>query len=396
MAIKVGLGIGTAKDTLQATKEAIEQARSNMQNEKIALAIVFSSIEFAHPTVLKTISKLLGAVDIVGCSSLAIISNRGIFKHGLIIMLLSLPKGVYLNTACVKEINKKSITNAGEELGERLLYGFKDIPRDLSVLFCDGLISEGPSFIYGLQEKLGRSFPLVGASASHNLTLQRTYLYRNQEVFNDGACGILWGGKLNFGLGIKHGWKLLGKPRTVTKSEGNIVYEIDGAPAAKLYEEYLACDLNKLRKELKYISIFYPIGIYLTGEEEYLLRNILSIENDGSLRLHGNVPQGSLIRLMIGTKESCLAATRQATEEVKKSLLGRPYNFILVFDSISRYILLGRQAEKELEIIKEELGKDIPIIGLYTYGEQAPLRAINYQGRSYFHNQTIAILGIGG
>ncbi len=112
--------------------------------------------------------------------------------------------------------------------------------------------------------------------------------------------------------------------------------------------------------------------------------------------VHGNGPQGSLIRLMIGTKESCLAATRQATEEVKKSLLGRPYNFILVFDSISRYILLGRQAQKELEIIKEELGKDIPIIGLYTYGEQAPLRAINYQGRSYFHNQAITILAIGG
>jgi len=49
-----------------------------------------------------------------------------------------------------------------------------------------------------------------------------------------------------------------------------------------------------------------------------------------------------------------------------------------------------------LEIIKEKLGKDTPIIGIYTYGEQAPLRAVNYQGRGYFHNQTIAILGIGG
>ena len=71
-------------------------------------------------------------------------------------------------------------------------------------------------------------------------------------------------------------------------------------------------------------------------------------------------------------------------------------SFAFVFDSVSRYILLGRQANKELEIIKEGLGNDTPIIGIYTYGEQAPLRAIKYQGKTYFHNQTITILGIEG
>jgi hypothetical protein len=99
---------------------------------------------------------------------------------------------------------------------------------------------------------------------------------------------------------------------------------------------------------------------------------------------------------MIGTKESCLSATHQALYEMKQGLAGKPINFVFVFDSISRYILLGRQANSELEIIKEELGKDTPIIGIYTYGEQAPLKAINYQGRSYLHNQTITILGLGG
>jgi len=140
----------------------------------------------------------------------------------------------------------------------------------------------------------------------------------------------------------------------------------------------------------------YPIGIYLPGEEEYLLRNILSIEEDGALVFQGDVPQDSQIRLMIGTKESCLTATQQAIDEVKNGLGNHACDFVFVFDSVSRYILLGRQANKELEIIKEKLGKDIPIIGIYTYGEQAPLRAVNYQGRVYFHNQTIAILGIGG
>jgi hypothetical protein len=107
---------------------------------------------------------------------------------------------------------------------------------------------------------------------------------------------------------------------------------------------------------------------------------------------------------MIGTKESCLNATRQALDEAKKILfapivdIGKSEirNSVFVFDSVSRYILLRREAQEELEIIKEGFSKDTPIIGLYTYGEQAPLKAISYQGQAYFHNQTIAILNIGG
>lgn len=396
MAIQVSIGLSINRDRVQATKEALNQARPHIDKDKLHLAVVFSSIEFAHPIVLKTLGDFLGEIPIIGCSSLAIISNQGVFKHGLIIMLLSLSEGVYFNTDYVKDITKKSVATAGEELGEKLLYGFRGVRRDLSVIFSDGLIPDGSSLIGGLQERLGISFPLVGASASDRLTFQKTYLYCNQEIFSDGVCGILWSGKLNFGLGIKHGWKPLGKPHRVTKSKGNAVEEIDNAPAVKIYEEYFAKDIPELKKDLKHISILYPVGIYLPGEEEYLLRNISSIEDNGSLIFQGSVPQDCQIRLMIGTKESCLSATHQAVNEVKKGLLNHPINFVFVFNSVSRYILLGRQAERELEIIKEGLGKDTPIIGIYTYGEYAPLRAISYLGRTYFHNQTINILGMGG
>jgi hypothetical protein len=404
MAIQVGVGISIEKDPLQAVKEATRLAKINLRSEKIDLAFVFSSIEFAHPNTIKIINSLLGTATVIGCTGTAIISNQGIFKHGLGLMLLSLPEGIHFNTASVKEIKTKGAQASGGELGVKLLSDFKTIHRDLGLIFSDGLLPEGSSLIAGLQERLGTSFPLVGASASDNLRFLKTYLYFKQEISSDAACGLIFGGKLNFGLGVKHGWKPLGKPRKVTKSKGNIIYEIDNAPAARLYEEYFACDLAKLRKELKYISIFYPIGIYLAGEKEYLLRNILSIENDGSLVLQGNVPQDSLIRLMIGTKESCLAAAQEAVEEAKKNLsVGPPAlkkeeikNFVLVFDSVSRYILLRRDAYRELEIIRAGFGKDTPFIGLYTYGEQAPLKAVSYQGRTYFHNQTIAVLNLGG
>ncbi|MFH1457615.1 MAG: FIST N-terminal domain-containing protein [Candidatus Omnitrophota bacterium] len=396
MPIKVGMGVGTERDLPVAVQNAVSQAKANIQSHKISLAVVFSTIEFANPQVLKAIYALLGEINIVGASSLGIITNQGIFKHGLAIMLLSLPEGAYCNTAYVKDISARSPTSAGEELGEKLLYGFKNIPRGFSLIFSDGLMQDGSGFLYGLREVLGWSFPLAGACASDNLEFKKTYVYVNDQAVSDAACGILWGGKLHFGMGIKHGWKALGQPRTVTKSAGNIVYEIDGLPAASIYKHYFDYDIPTLKRELKRLSIMYPIGVYLTGEQECLLRNVVSLENDASLVCQGHVPEGSVIRLMIGTKELCLGATAEALDEAKNRLLGRAADFVFVFDSISRYMLLGRQADKELDIIKEKLGKDTPIMGMYSFGEQAPLKAINFQGRAYFHNQTISILGIGG
>ncbi|MDP2941471.1 MAG: FIST C-terminal domain-containing protein, partial [Candidatus Omnitrophota bacterium] len=105
--------------------------------------------------------------------------------------------------------------------------------------------------------------------------------------------------------------------------------------------------------------------------------------------------EGSSIRLMIGTKESCLAATREAALTAKNKLGARKAKFVLVFDSISRYMLLGREAQKEVEIIRGVFEDATPIIGLYTYGEQAPLASLDYMGRAYFHNQTVAVLAVG-
>jgi hypothetical protein len=358
------------------------------------MAMVFSTVEFARPLVFKTISELLGEVPMIGCSSLALISNKGIHKTGVLILLANVPKDIPFRSACIKNISAREAAVAGQELGEKLLAGFTGFRRDLSIILSDGLMHDGSGFLSGLQEKLGKSFPLIGGSSSDNLTFKKTYQYFNGELLDNAACGILWGGRLNFGLGIKHGWKALGKPRYVTSSSGNTVYEIDNQPAVEFYKEYLAYDLGKIVKELKRLSVLYPIGIYLSGEEEYLLRNIHSLEDSGAITFQGNVPQGSLVRLMIGTEDSCLAACRQAIEEVKRSLFGHRPNFLLVFDSISRYVLLGRKINRELGIIQEEFGKETPIVGIYTYGEQAPLKAMSYQGRAYFHNQSIAILGV--
>ena len=395
LTMHIGIGTSANRDHIQAAREAAESARKHLGNKKIDTAMVFSTIEFAHPQVLKSIRRALNDAPLFGASSLGIITSEGILKYGIAVCLLSLPEDSYFNTACVKEISKKSADQAGQELGEKLLYGCKGVRRTMSIVFSDGLLLKGSELIAGLQERLGRSFPLIGASVSDNFTFTKTCVYFNDEVLPDAACGILFGGKLHFGLGIQHGWKPLGKPRKVTKSNAGRVSEIDNAPAAKIYEDYFAKSITAIKKDLRHLTMLYPIGIKIPGEKEYLLHNIIDIDDSGIL-FQGEVPEASTIRLMIGTKDSCLQAAAQSAQEARKNLGTHTPKFALVFDSASRFALFARQANRELESIKEKLGSDTPVIGIYTYAEQAPLSAINYLGKTYFQSHTMTTLTVAG
>lgn len=399
MAIYAGVGISNNKDYRVAVAEAISQARVNLKQKEVSLAIVFTSFEFAFSYLLKAISNLIGTdVPLLGATSNVILSGEGIYTHAVAITLIS-TKGAYFNTASAKNVLTDPFAS-GNSLAKKLLFGMTDAQRRFCLLFSDGLVIDNLPLLKGLQQRLGQSFPIIGAtSASNNIRLNQTYQYFNQEVLNRSIVGLLWAGKINFGLGIKHGWKPIGKPHKVSLSDKFVIKEIEGLSAVSLYQDYFAKDVPALKRELKRISCLYPIGINISGEEEYLLRNILQIQYDGSLVCGGDVPVDSQIKLMIATKESCLAATEEAAKEAKESLGIKTFSeqksvsIIFVFNSVSRLYLLKRQITKELGIIKSHF-PDTPIVGLCTFGEQAPLKTTDFAGTTYCHNQTIAIIAM--
>ncbi len=404
--IDIGIGISEDADAVAAAKEAAKTAlRAFAPAAKIGLGLVFSTKNLPGTLLLKTIHNYIEGVPILGCSGSALISNHGILRQAVGVLLLGFPKGVYFNTAAVKGIKELVPVKAGELLGDKLLYGCRNVRRDFGIMFSDVSGNEQAGLLSGLQDKLGRSFPFVGGFVGTPADPLKSHIYYNQELLADSASGILvGGGKLYFGSRIRHGWKPLGKPRTVTFSQGNVVYEIDGAPAAKLYENYLAKDIAELKKIINRISALYPVGIHLENENSYLLRKVVSIVESGALLFQGEVPQGSQIRLMIGTRDSCLEAVREAAEEAKKELSNQAAGtkktdtsrFILVLDSIFRHMLLSRQARQEIEIIQAVFGKDTPIIGISTSSEVASLQTQGYHGKVYFHNQCINIMAVEG
>ncbi|MCU0666761.1 MAG: FIST C-terminal domain-containing protein [Candidatus Omnitrophica bacterium] len=388
--MQIGVGISRETEPLLAGRDASRQALYNLKSPKADLAIVFNCAGSYSKETLKVISSYIGDIPIFGCGGTAIICDYGILKHGLIIMLISLVTGENFTIASAAAGGGKNPSQAAEELSDKLIAGFQNIRRDFGIILTD----QKTDFMSGLQKRLGKSFPMVGGYLSDTFLPQKNSLYSNMENSQDAIIGMLWAGKINFGIGAAHGWKPLGKPRQVTASDDNVVYEIDGQPAINIYKEYFAKDSSGINESLRRISILYPLGIHL--DEEYLLRNITCVNNNGSLSFQGNIPVGSWVRLMIGTKESCLNATRQAIAEAQQNLDLGKIKFVLVFNSISRYILLGRHAKHEIEILRKGIPGHAQLLGIYTHGEIAPLKGLNYQGTSLLHNQTISVLAVTG
>ena len=396
MNLKVAIGKSQKKNIPEAAREAALQCLSQIPEQEASLALVFSTPNFATPGLLKNIKQTLkNDVPLVGCSGMNIITPEGAQKEGLVLLLVASGQ-IKISCAGGNTALGKDAFLTGQALAASLLSNIKGERRELCLLFNDGLSPDTSSYLKGLQAVLGRSFPFIGGGSSDNLSFHQTFQFYNREVFTQGLSASLFAGKLSYSIGVRHGWKPLGKVRNVSESQGNVIKKIDGERASSLYEGYFAKTLAQLKKEILRINILYPIGLYLKGESEYLLRNVLSLNDDGSLTTQGDVPPGAPIRLMIGTKESALVAAGQAALEVKTGLRGKSAGLALVISSASRAYLLGRNINSEIKIVREVLGQETPLAGFYSYGEYAPLPSIDYYGQTYLHNQTIAILGIAG
>lgn len=397
MATLVGIGISYQKNSFEAGKEAALQAKIALVQKEINLAFVFASGYLSNPLLLKGIRETIGPdIPIIGASSEKIIHSKNIERNAVAIMLISSDQ---INFGVAKELSieqKENQFNLGQRLANNLLLDLKTHARHFCIWFSDGLVHNQANIIFGLQQKLGKSFPIVGGTSSDEFNFRKTFQFQNEEVFSTGASALLCGGKVNFASSTRHGWKPLGKPHQITFSIDNIIYEIDNKPAINLYKNYFGIkDSNLKIPEFWTIAFRYPLGIYLSDEKQYLLRPAIEIGPNGALICQGDISFNKEIRLMMATRESCLEAAKLVSSEIKEQLKNHKISFYLIFQSLFREKILGRDILKEINIVQENLGRDIPFIGLNTYTEQAPLRALIYEGQSVAHCGTISILAIG-
>ncbi len=395
MAISVGIGTSKEIESFAAGAAASLNALEKISREIPDVVFCFASSRFNHHELIRGIKSVIPDAPLIGCTTAGEITTTGTDNKSVAILVL---KSDVLHTSL--GIGKKLELNsrgAGQEIArETVLKAKKGDIRHVFMMLPDGLKGNGTDVIRGIQEVLGTSFPIVGGSAADDFLFQKTFQYFDEGVYEDSVGGVLFSGDISVGIGARHGWYPLGKPRIVTEAEHNIIKKLDGKPAVRIYEDYFGKRVADLRNELMTrMAVMYPLGMSIPEEEECIVRNALNVTRDGSLVCAGEVPRGSEIRVMMGSKETALKAARKAASVALGALRNAKAELVFIFDSVSRKRLFGRNANEEIAAVKSIFGEKTPLIGFYTYGEQAPLGATIHLGQTFFHNETIIVFAIG-
>jgi len=261
----------------------------------------------------------------------------------------------------------------------------------------EGLAENGAAIPRGIQEVFGRNFPIIGGAAGDDFLFQKTYQYCNDRVLRGAVIGIGLSGKFSFGVGVRHGWEPIGLPMKVTKAEGAKLIEVNNRPALSIYEDYFGKKAEELIKEpIARMAYTYPLGMSVEGSSELLIRDVVIADEKGVITCAAEIPEGSEIRLMLGDPEKAIQAAKKAAEGALAQLKGAKPKAVFVFDCMARNKLLGARIGEEIMAIQEVLGKEVPLIGFYTYGELAPLGGIlGPECFSVWHNETMTLLVLG-
>lgn len=398
--IKVGVGQSRDTDSFKAGKEAATKSL-NQIGEKPSFSMLFSSVKFDLKNMLKGVRSVIKS-PLIGCSDAGEITNDGPTTGSVVIMSIASDK-IKASVGVGKNISKnprkagqvaaiQSIKNLGKEFrtGSQIFVKTKSgkfttiTPYSLITL-PDALAGGGADVVRGTTDVLGLHFPIVGGSPGDDLKMKKTYEFCNDKMYTDAVVNAMLKSDLVTGFGVRHGWRPTGKSMTVTKSKGGIIYEIDNKPAIEVYEKFFGRKIKEkaLGREFACNSLGIP-----AWEGEYRLRWPIIKNPDGSIVCAAEVPEDSVVRIMSGDEKSTIEAAKIAAKDAMIRA-GEPEDVAacIVFDCISRHELLKKNAHKEINTIKSVVGKDTPLIGFYTYGEQAP----TFGAPAGFHNQTVVV-----
>lgn len=282
------------------------------------------------------------------------------------------------------EVVAAELTHRGESYDVGAALGRALPPEGLRhvLVFSEGLLVNGSALARGLREHLPAGVGATGGLAADGARMRRT-LVGLDELPREGRIALvgLYGASLECRFGSQGGWDPFGPERRVTRSAANVVYELDGRSALSLYREYL----GEHAAGLPSTGLLFPLALLL-ADGRTLVRTLLSIDESAeSVTFAGDVPEGSIARLMHASfdrlVDGALVAGRRASQREAPGLA-------LLVSCVGRKLVLGPRAEEEVEAVRDALGPDTTMAGFYSNGELCPFAD---RTECELHNQTMTV-----
>ncbi|MBF0619539.1 MAG: FIST C-terminal domain-containing protein [Candidatus Omnitrophica bacterium] len=395
MSTHVGIGFSNHFNPEEAFKEAAIAVKTRLNQPSADLVIVTATPEYADAAGLAALHRILKPTRLIGATTSGVIADERVEAKGVSILGV-VSDEIFFKTVRTAPLNLAPMQENSFKLARDLMGDHQTAQRQGLVYFIDGIKKNNTPFLRGLQEGLGRIFPIIGGIVCENAELAPGKIFWDTELLTDVAATVLMSGQLTMAIGSAHGWRPLGKPRIITSASGNVIKMIDNKPAVSLYEDYFKDLIPKdLSAGLGNIGLLYPLGLSTDVARRYTIRNPVDILSDGSIVSQGEIREGARVHLMIGDKDACRRSTHEAATMIRDAMFGKTPKILLVLESLARRKILGRSAAQEIHLIKEIVGHTTQVFGLCTFGEIAPPGAIEHTKDTDVQNQSIVLMGIG-
>jgi small ligand-binding sensory domain FIST len=295
-----------------------ENLRKQLSAPRVALGLVFMSPRFfARAKQVLEILRVHGQIPLLaGCSSLGLIVGQEEIEEdgGITLGLYALP-GAELQAL---HFTQEQVEEANGPGYWPLETGVESNQTNGWLAFIDPFHLDSESWLRSWNEAYA-PLPVLGGLASGDSSEQRTQVYLNGDVFEEGGVAISVGGDVKLAGVISQGCTPIGETWTLTKVDQNIIQQIGNRPAYEvLAETFNTLTPDEQRKSRGNLFIGLVVNEYHEDfhRGDFLIRNLL-----GADPRSGSIAVGALPRL--GQTIQFQRRDAAAAEEDMNELLDR-------------------------------------------------------------------------
>jgi hypothetical protein len=406
MTTKAGVGMSRHHNPNVAGREAAQQPLKKAGIVKPDFVFMFGSIGYDQHSLLPAVRETTGGAPLSGCSVEGTIAAEDADESNFSVVVTAISSDELQWHNGIATRLSADPRAVGQQVAKDLLphlsadnIGLFVFPDGISVTVYTFFTANFDDFLAGLEGNLPseRFLPLWGGGAGNDFNLRApTFQYCDDEVISDGVSYALLSGKAQAGWAISHGCIPIGGERKVTRSQGHVIYEIDGKPAVEVLKEYLP-DTHALTDDRDWMRYAITLALSFRApsyikDEEYVVRGIPSVNlSEGSITVQTDVQEGTSLWFSSRDKEKISIGLDRMARQIKEQLEGDQPKLVLHFDCASRGKMMFRDQEK-LQILKrfrQSVGPDVPWAGFYAYGEIGPVEEHN--DRNLYTAVTLAL-----